>query len=51
MHLSCSIQRKSDKLLKKMERQDKRKGRVLDPDLEWLVSRQATAMDILAGDC
>lgn len=45
----CSIQRKSDKLLKKLERQDKRKGRAVDPDLDWLISHQATAMDILAG--
>ena len=45
----CSIVRKSDKLIKKLERQDKRKGRGPDPDLEWLIANQADALQILAG--
>ena len=35
--------------MKKLERQDKRKGRGPDPDLEWLIANQADALQVLAG--
>lgn len=44
----CSIQRQSDKALKKMEAKDKRRGKGGDPDIDWLVN-QADALHILAG--
>ena len=47
--LSCSIQRQSDKVLKKLEARDKRRGRGGDADVDWLVSQQAEALHILAG--
>ena len=47
--LLFSISRQSDKLLRKLERQDKRRGRAPDPDLEWLIANQTDALQILAG--
>lgn len=35
--------------MRKIERQEKRKGKGLDPDLEWLINNQADALQILAG--
>ena len=42
--------RKSEKALKKLERQEKRKGRGVDADLDWLINNQDAALQILAGE-
>ena len=36
-------------MLKKLEARDKRRGRGGDADLDWLITQQAEALQILAG--
>ena len=47
--VQCSIVRKSDKIMKKLERQANRKGKGVDLDLEWLINHQADGLELLAG--
>lgn len=35
--------------MRKLERQDRRKGRGADPELEWLVAHQEDGLEMLAG--
>ena len=36
------MQRQSDKILGKLERRDKRRGKGIDTGLEWLIANQAS---------